>query len=69
MNEDDDLDRLFKSALTAVTKDLRKEKKSLRRGERLSTSARKRLYSRNYREMSIKDAAFCHGAGLHAGQQ
>ncbi len=58
MNEDDDLDRLFKSALTAVTKDLRKEKKSLRRGERLSTSARNRLYSRNYHEMSIKDASF-----------
>jgi len=58
MNDDDDLDRLFQSALQDVTKDLRKEKKTLKRGRGLSASALKRLFRPRYREISIKDAAY-----------
>lgn len=53
-----ELDAMFDTLLTKVSKDFVKEKKKTKRGRGLSRRAVKRLYSRRVYEVSIKDAAY-----------
>jgi hypothetical protein len=53
-----DLASLVKKAIGKATRDFRKEKKSTKRKESLSRSARKRLFTHHYSPLSIKAASF-----------
>jgi hypothetical protein len=53
-----DLATLVKKAIGKVTSDFRKEKRSTKRKEVLSKTARKRLFTHHYRPLTIKDACF-----------